>query len=145
MHRPGGMPLSFLIWSLRDMAPCMRCFVQVPAGCSTTRSGRLHGCEGEHIVAQWWAKGKWMPERSAICNNITKKNEPRISDVSPKGHRGLHMTDHAFQVGQMVHYRTKIFSGAARGLYQIFKGLRGSDACRNCTLFITVTRIAILV
>jgi hypothetical protein len=27
--------------------------------------------------------------------------------------------DHAFQVGQMVHYRTKIFSGAARGLYQI--------------------------
>jgi hypothetical protein len=26
-----------------------------------------------------------------------------------------------------------------------FKGLRGSDASRNCTLFITVTRIAILV
>ena len=29
------------------------------------------------------------------------------------------MTDHAFKVGQLVDYRPKLFSGAARGAYEV--------------------------
>jgi hypothetical protein len=38
-----------------------------------------------------------------------------------------HMTDYAFKVGQMVHYRTQLYSGAARGLYQITQLMPAED------------------
>ena len=38
-----------------------------------------------------------------------------------------HMTDYAFKVGQMVHYRTQLYSGVARGLYQVTQLMPAED------------------